>query len=74
MMATRLSTCVLLGASSFVLLAMGLQDPDPHQGEEEWGFEQAAALFQERCVGCHAVPDPSYETDRAWLGQLQETA
>ena len=74
MIATRFSPCVLLGASSFVLLALGMQEPHPPNAEEEWGSEQAAELFQERCLGCHAAPDPSYETDRAWLGQLPETA
>ncbi len=33
-----------------------------------------AALFESRCASCHAVPDPSVRTDRAWLGQIAHTA
>lgn len=35
---------------------------------------EAARLFRERCVTCHVVPDPAFATDRAWLGQIRETA
>ena len=31
-------------------------------------------LFSERCASCHVKPDPTVETDRAYIRQLQETA
>jgi mono/diheme cytochrome c family protein len=35
---------------------------------------QLARAFGSRCASCHAVPDPNFATDRAWLGQLPTTA
>lgn len=35
---------------------------------------ELAQAFKSRCASCHAVPDPTFATDRAWLGQLPTTA
>lgn len=36
--------------------------------------EEAGQLFKARCASCHTVPDRELRGDRAWLGQIQETA
>ena len=36
--------------------------------------EEAGKLFKARCASCHTVPDRELRGDRAWLGQIQETA
>ncbi|MHC4550973.1 MAG: hypothetical protein ACYTEZ_19660 [Planctomycetota bacterium] len=40
----------------------------------EGGGRNAGEIFQARCAGCHAVPDPALRTDRAWLDQVRRTA
>ena len=37
-------------------------------------IEEAGQLFKERCAACHAVPDKELKGDRAWLGQIPDTA
>jgi mono/diheme cytochrome c family protein len=37
-------------------------------------IEEAGQLFKERCAVCHAVPDRELKGDRAWLGQIPDTA
>jgi mono/diheme cytochrome c family protein len=56
---------------ALLALATGGQDGDVSAG----GGAQAdvAETFRARCGECHAVPDPTYATDRAWIGQLPET-
>ncbi|MBI4616945.1 MAG: hypothetical protein HY720_25255 [Planctomycetes bacterium] len=37
--------------------------------------EQAAAkLYGESCSNCHRAPDLRFDTDRAWLDQIERTA
>ena len=36
--------------------------------------EEAGQLFKERCAACHTVPDRELKGDRAWLGQVPDTA
>lgn len=33
-----------------------------------------AKMFRSRCIDCHTIPDAQYETDRAWLYRLKDTA
>jgi len=35
---------------------------------------KSARLFENRCASCHTVPDVRFKTDKAWLGQVLETA
>jgi len=35
---------------------------------------EVARMFRARCAACHAIPDLSLRTDRAWLGQVRETS
>jgi len=41
--------------------------------EHEWTAKAVAATFQQRCAGCHVVPDVSLRMDRAWLDQINRT-
>ena len=34
----------------------------------------SAKLFESSCSSCHTVPDARFPTDKAWLGQVLETA
>jgi mono/diheme cytochrome c family protein len=34
----------------------------------------AGELFQSRCAACHVAPDQRFETDRAWIEQVRDTA
>ena len=31
-------------------------------------------LFRSRCISCHAPPDARFAVERAWLGQVLDTA
>ena len=35
---------------------------------------EAARDWNRRCRSCHTVPDPAFETDRAFLRQISETS
>ena len=35
--------------------------------------DQSRELFRNNCSACHVPPDPSFETDQAWIRQLEET-
>ena len=37
-------------------------------------IEEAGQLFKARCASCHALPDRELKGDRAWLGQVPDTA
>jgi hypothetical protein len=37
-------------------------------------IEEAGVLFRIRCAGCHTLPDRELRGDRAWLGQIADTA
>ena len=67
-----------LGPPLLLAFAYATQDGGAGHGavphHDEWGPEQAAQLFAERCSNCHTVPDPRYATDRAWITQIQDTA
>tara|TARA_R110002072_G_scaffold28296_9_gene91089 strand:+ start:3491 stop:3703 length:213 start_codon:yes stop_codon:yes gene_type:complete len=41
---------------------------------QEGGDVKSARLFEKSCASCHTVPDVRFETDKAWLGQVLETA
>lgn len=36
--------------------------------------EEAGQLFKARCASCHTLPDRDLRGDRAWLGQIPDTA
>jgi hypothetical protein len=36
--------------------------------------EDAGHLFGARCVNCHTLPDRELRADRAWIGQVADTA
>ena len=35
---------------------------------------EAGAKYRKNCMGCHQPPDLDFATDRAWVGQIQETS
>ncbi len=45
----------------------------PSQAQDKTA-DPAAKLFSKRCASCHTVPDASFPTDKAWLGQILETS
>jgi mono/diheme cytochrome c family protein len=59
---------VLVGAESLSPTPSRAQDGEPDPAR------QSARLFAKTCASCHVYPDASYATDRAWLGQVLETA
>ena len=44
------------------------------QGSSPDDLAHAGALFKKSCVTCHQPPDTAFATDRAWLGQVADTA
>lgn len=54
--------------ASPVLLA---QEEKPLAATE---IAEAGAKYQKNCMGCHAPPDRRFASDRAWIGQIQETS
>lgn len=47
--------------------------PAPGQAQDK-SPDRAAQMFGKRCASCHTVPDATVKTDKAWLGQILETA
>ena len=41
---------------------------------DESEIARAGALYKKNCMGCHQPPDLGFTTDRAWVGQIRETA
>ena len=37
-------------------------------------IEEAGAKYQKNCMSCHQPPDRRFASDRAWIGQIRETA
>ncbi len=65
-MRTALSIIALGG----VALAASATTVRPSQDD----VAHAGALFRKNCVTCHQPPDTTFATDRAWLGQVADTA
>ena len=63
------STGLLLACGPALLFLAPAQ-----QGHGDAASADPAEIFRARCGMCHAVPDPGYESDRAWLGQVPKTA
>lgn len=59
-----------LALTTLVLGAAHAQD-SPEHGRDVAG---AGELFKKSCASCHLPPDPAFETDRAWLNQVFDTA
>ena len=62
-----------LGWLSLLALGGGLLELSHAKGGAPTPAE-VARLFKTRCASCHTVPDTRFATDRAWLGQVLETA
>lgn len=54
-------------------LAMALQSPQ-NPPSSAMTKQRAGELFANTCAGCHVAADPAFASDRAWIGQLRETA
>ncbi len=61
------ATAALLGAA----LLQGGQDPSNGIAKQ---IAEAGKMFRARCMNCHQPPDPDFAIDRAWLGQVKDTA
>lgn len=59
---------VVLGGAWLSLAAPGAAEERPDAAEE------ARATWERSCRPCHAVPDATFETDRAFLRQITETS
>lgn len=55
-----------LSQESTVLFAQDKEHGQIHGKTEE--------AFRNGCVDCHTVPDTKFETDRAWLNRIKDTA
>lgn len=64
---------VVSAGAAVVFLCGVLADQGQAQDGGQSG-SRAAKVFQSRCASCHTVPDTRFETDKAWLGQVLETA
>jgi mono/diheme cytochrome c family protein len=64
---------VLAACTLIVALGFGFQSPGkPHA--QAMTPQRAGEIFAEKCASCHVAADPAFATDRAWIGQLRETA
>ena len=43
-------------------------------GQHAQRSHDVGAMFQNRCMSCHIPPNPQLPADKAWLGQVRETA
>ena len=60
-----------LGVHAAVGITFGSQD---HGKQDAHAAPDVAKLFRDRCITCHQPPDPQFAVDRAWLGQIKDTA
>ncbi len=54
------------------LSSAGMQDDQA--ATDAKALARAGKLFKQSCLMCHSVPDTRFETDRAWLSQVYDTA
>ncbi len=65
-MVTRAVFLVIAGATLSAIAGFSEQHSAQHV--------DPGAFFTRTCSGCHVAPDPAFETERAWIGQVRETA
>jgi len=66
-------TKLMIAATALAALtSAGLQEAGAQDAAK--ATAHAGKLFRESCVNCHTVPDTRFETDRAWLSQVYDTA
>ncbi|MFP6857180.1 MAG: hypothetical protein VCA73_07910 [Roseibacillus sp.] len=58
----------LLSALTLTLLGFSTSQVDAQN------IKEAGASYQKNCMSCHQPPDLRFATDRAWVGQIRETA
>ena len=64
----------LLGA--VLVLVLSSSQVGAEEGTDDGSSDASARAIQawgKTCFKCHAVPDPAYETDRAFLHQVMDT-
>lgn len=64
------TTLALTAPALLAALGVALADDD----ERDWTPEEAGKSFRQACLACHQPPDPAFFTDRAWMGQVPDTA
>ncbi len=64
----RTKTSITLLAAMAGVLPVRAENPD------RTAVAEAGTKFRQNCLGCHQPPDLRFATDRAWLGQIRETA
>ncbi|MHC4923707.1 MAG: hypothetical protein ACYTG4_06460 [Planctomycetota bacterium] len=69
-MSCRLLLAVALLAAAVPALA---QEDAPAQGDKD-AKDPSAVLFAKNCATCHAIPDTTLRTERAWLDQVNRTS
>ncbi len=66
-------TPLALAPPALLLVAAAFpQDDEPKVTREL--VAEAGKLFQRKCSSCHDQPDLDFAVDRAWLGQVHDTA
>ena len=63
-----------LGLTTSAVLLLGSTALSAPELDDAELIAHAGALYQKNCMGCHQAPDLRFETDRAWVGQIMETA
>ena len=63
-------------AAALCLAAAALESRADERGAEapiDW-TARAQEVWRDTCQKCHVVPDATFDTDRAFLGQITETS
>ncbi len=71
-MVSRIPIASSAGVGVLALIAVVEMLSSPSLAQD--GPGPSAKLFSKRCASCHTVPDASFQTDKAWLGQILETS
>ncbi len=45
-----------------------------HHAPSSQDFANAGEMFKKKCSSCHVPPDLRFDVEKAWLGQVRETA
>ena len=67
-MMTSLKRAHLLSALTLPLLGFSTSQVGAQN------IKESGANYQKNCMSCHQPPDLRFATDRAWVGQIRETA
>jgi hypothetical protein len=67
------SALAFLGIAGLTLVGFNVPKPQ-HQVPVTHQAANVGEMFKKKCASCHVAPDLRFDVEKAWLGQVRETA